>query len=78
MSQADSAYLEILAFLRRARRRLIAVESATALVASLAAACVLGLCLIGVEAALYTSPGGRSAVVSLAVCLTVAWGVRHL
>ncbi len=78
MSQADSAYLEILAFLRRARRRLIAVESATALVASLAAACVLGLGLIGGEAVLYTSPGWRSAVVSLAVCLTVAWGVRHL
>jgi hypothetical protein len=76
--QADNAYLDILAFLRRVRRRLIAVVSATAVVGSVAAACFLGLAWIGVEAILYTSPGWRSAALSLSICTALAWGLRHV
>ena len=57
--QPDTAYLDILAFLRRVRRNLVAVELATACLYALAAACILGLVWIGGEALLFLSPTWR-------------------
>ena len=70
--RSDRELASIIAFTRRLRRRLVAVEAGSALLQGLAVALLLGLAAVWAEHLLYPGPFWRTALVLASLAAAVA------